>query len=329
MVSGGVGDHEGVVGEEVGGRAVEFEAFAAGEFGEGLAEAGVGAHAAADGDGGAVVFAGGAEEFGGEDIDDGGLEGGAEVRQIGLRGRAVFFEKDAHGGFESAETEIEIAGVDHAAWEFVARGIACGGESIDGDAAGVAEAEELGGFVEGLAGGVIEGSAKEAVVSEALDIEQEGVSAADDERGVGRDFFASEKRREEVAFDVVDGEEGFCGTDGQTLCQSGSDKEGGGKAGAGGGGDGVEIGKGEAGFFHGQIDDVGGAGEVVARGDFWNDAAELGVDASLTENLVRADAVEIFQDRCGGFVAGGFDGEDRGHANREASKPGFAYSFFA
>ena len=79
MVGGGVGDHEGVVGEEVGGREEEFEAVLFGLGGEGLAEGGVGADPAAHGDGAAAGLPGGFEEFGGQHIDDGGLEGGAEV----------------------------------------------------------------------------------------------------------------------------------------------------------------------------------------------------------------------------------------------------------
>ena len=47
--------------------------------GEGLAEGGVGADPAAHGDGAAAGLPGGFEEFGGQHIDDGGLEGGAEV----------------------------------------------------------------------------------------------------------------------------------------------------------------------------------------------------------------------------------------------------------
>ena len=316
MVGGGVGDHEGVVGEKIWRRKEEFEIVPFGLGGEGLAEGGVGADAAADGDGAAVGLAGGFEEFGGEDIDYGGLDGGAEVREIRFSGWAVFFEEDADRGFEAAEAEIEIARVDHAAREIVSCGIAVRSEAVDEDAAGIAEAEEFGGFVEGLAGGVVEGAAEELVFSEAFDIQKQSVTATDDECGVGWDGVAPEERREQVALDVVHGEEGFGRTKGQALGEGRSDKQGGGQARAGGGGDGIKFGKIEAGFLHGAVDDWRGAGEVVARGDLRNDAAELGMNFGLTENLVRAHLAKSCQNGGSGFVARAFNGKDRGHSGQ-------------
>ena len=189
-----------------------------------LSEGGIGADSAADGDGLVAGLAGGFEEFGGEDIDDGGLDGGAEVGEIGLRGWAVFFEEDADRGFEAAEAEIEIAGVDHAAREIEAGGVAIRSEAVDEDATGIAEAEEFGGFVEGLAGGVVEGASEELVIPEAFDIQKQSMPAANDERGMGRDGVASEERREQVALDVVHGEEGFGRAEGQAFGQRGSDE---------------------------------------------------------------------------------------------------------
>ena len=91
-----------------------------------------------------------------------------------------------------------------------------------------------------------------------------------------------------MAFHVVHGEESFCGTEREALGEGGSDKQSGGQARAGGGGNGIEFGKIEAGFLHCAVDDWRCAGEVVARGDLGNDAAELGMNFGLTENLVRA-----------------------------------------
>ena len=54
VVGGGVGDHERIVGEEAGWRKKKFETVLFGLGCEGLAEGGVGAHAAADGNGAAV-----------------------------------------------------------------------------------------------------------------------------------------------------------------------------------------------------------------------------------------------------------------------------------
>ena len=64
-------------------------------------------------------------------------------------------------------------------------GVAVGGERVDPGAAGVAEAEELGYLVEGLAGGVVDGVADVAVVPPGVAVLGEievGVAAGDDKR---------------------------------------------------------------------------------------------------------------------------------------------------
>lgn len=68
--------------------------------------------------------------------------------------------------------------------------------------------------------------------------------------------------------------------------------------------------------MHGAVDDRRGAGEVVARGDLGNHAAELGMNFRLAENFMREQAIEAGQNGGGGFVAGGFDGENGGHSGQ-------------
>ena len=68
--------------------------------------------------------------------------------------------------------------------------------------------------------------------------------------------------------------------------------------------------------MHGAVDDERGAGEVVARGDLGNHAAELGMNFRLAENFMREHAVEARENGGGGFVAGGFDGENGGHGGQ-------------
>ena len=93
-----------------------------------------------------------------------------------------------------------------------------GGEGVDPGAAGVAEAEELGDLVEGFAGGVVYRVADVAVVPAVVaarcgEIEV-GVAAGDDE---GEEWAVMGARRAgaspedgvDVAFEVVDGDEGL------------------------------------------------------------------------------------------------------------------------
>jgi hypothetical protein len=82
------------------------------------------------------------EEEVGVEIGDGGGFGGLGARQLAA---------EAEFWFELCERKRDGAGV------------AVEGEGVDPGTAGVAEAEELGDFVVGFAGGVVEGAADEGV----------------------------------------------------------------------------------------------------------------------------------------------------------------------
>lgn len=76
-----------------------------------------------------------------------------------------------------------------------------------------------------------------------------------------------------------------------------------------GGGDGVEVGGGEAGL----AEDFAGDGEEVAEmfagGEFGDDAAVFGVEGGLTGDDVGENGA-VTDEGGAGFVAGGFEGEE-------------------
>ena len=147
------------------------------------------------------------------------------------------------------------------------------GEAFDFRAAGVGEAEEAGDLVESLAGGVVDGSADDRVVADAADMDEEGVSAGNDEGEVWRRWGVGiEEGGEEVALHVIDGEEGFAGGEGEGLGHGVADEEGGGEAGATGGGEGVDLIDAEVGGGEGLLDEGMEAEGVISRGDFRDDA---------------------------------------------------------
>jgi len=80
---------------------------------------------------------------------------------------------------------VEVSfGFDMGKGEGDGAGVAVEGECIDPGAAGVAEAEELGDFVVGFAGGVVEGAADEGIVPgvfKGADEVEVGVAAGDDQ----------------------------------------------------------------------------------------------------------------------------------------------------
>ncbi len=114
-----------------------------------------------------------------------------------------------------------------------------------------------------------------------------------------------------MAFEVVDGDEGLVEAEGEGFGVGDADEEGAGEAGAVGDGDGVEVAAvGDAGSAHGGADDGDDVAEVLAGGEFGDDAAVVGVDGDLRGDDVREDFAAGADDGGGGLVAGAFDAED-------------------
>ena len=83
------------------------------------------------------------------------------------------------------------------------------GDAVDGRAARVAQTEEPGHLVEGLAGGVVDGSAEEPVSTGFANLDQQGVAAGHqqhDQRPAQVGLL--EQRGEEVGLEMVDPDQG-------------------------------------------------------------------------------------------------------------------------
>jgi len=83
---------------------------------------------------------------------------------------------------------------------------------------------------------VVPGLAQEPVIARAEDFDEHGMPAADDERDAGVDL-AAEERREEMAFEVIDGEEGLPQGHREALGRGKAYHEGGGEPGSRGRGE--------------------------------------------------------------------------------------------
>ena len=119
-----------------------------------------------------------------------------------------------------------------------------------------------------------------------------------------------------MGLEVVDGVERFVVEDGESAGGEGADEEAAEEAGGVGDGEGVDFGPVvlagggfEAGASEGLVDDGEDGFEVRAGGDFWDDAAVGFEDVDLGDDDVCEQLV-VVHDGGGGFVAGGFDGED-------------------
>ena len=218
--------------------------------------------------------------------DDGVLEAGDEVEGLRVAEREGFVRAssaaasasrraamEAHvvdldvaedGGLDAAEAEEESC-ARACCWPVrwaldlicakvkgTARGVAVRGEAVDPGAAGVAEAEELGDFVEGFAGGVVDGVADVAVVSRCRRRGRRDRGGCGRRRRPGRGagyvvgacrlrFGVLQEDGVDVAFEVVDGDERLAEAEGQGFGVGDADEQRADEAGAFGDGDGVEI----------------------------------------------------------------------------------------
>ena len=143
--------------------------------------------------------------------------------------------------------------------------------------------------------------------------DEEGMSSAGDEGDAGLDALGvADERGEEVAFEVIDGEEWFVAGEGEGFGGRGADEEGAGEAGSGGGGEGVDVGELEAGVGEDGFGDGPESGHVVAGGQFRDDAAVGLVFRDLGGDAGGEDVAVGIADGGGGFVARGFDRKDDG-----------------
>ena len=269
----------------------------------------------------------GVAEDGGFDAGEGEVEAGGRLKSRSLHCGSAFGRDDRHRCGFGRDRAFGRAVFDGREGEGDGAGVAVGGEAIDPGAAGVAEAEELGDLVEGFAGGVVDGAADVAVVPGAslpclLVSEVEvGVASGDDE---GEERSAGVFGREEggvvhedgvdVAFEVVDADEGLREGEGEGFGVGDADEEGSGETGAAGDGYGVEIFEADAGLGDGGAGDGDDVAEVLAGGELGDDAPEVGVESDLAGDHVGEGFGAVANDGGCGLVAGALDAENEAEA---------------
>ena len=115
--------------------------------------------------------------------------------------------------------------VQHGPREIEGRGIAVARFLFDFGSARIWQPEHLAHFVECLAGRIIARATKPRVMARTLDIEQERVTAGNNQRQVRRHGTAIKKRREQVALEVVDPKKRAIKRAGDTLRDSAADQQ--------------------------------------------------------------------------------------------------------
>jgi len=129
-----------------------------------------------------LVFFGGVERFFDENLGDGVLDRGAEVGELVGGSLAAFGvelgEGVEDGGFESREGEVEVVeGLGETLREGERFGVSGLRLFFNFGATGVGKAEHFSCFVEGFASGIVAGGAEVFIVTDAVNFDEEGVTA--------------------------------------------------------------------------------------------------------------------------------------------------------
>jgi poly(A) polymerase len=142
-----------------------------------------------------------------------------------------------------------------------------------------------------------------------------GVAAADDQRedrqceGVLLALAHLQQNRVDVAFEVIDGDERLAEGEGQGFGVGDADEQSAGEAGAFSDGNGVQVGELDAGAGDGFADDGDNVAQVLARGEFGDDAAVDRMHRHLRGDDVGERLRARAHDGGRGFVARAFDAE--------------------
>jgi hypothetical protein len=144
------------------------------------------------------------------------------------------------------------------------------------------------------------------------------VPARDEEEEIGKGDVVGQPRRQRMAFEVVDREEGQAARGGDALRRHHADDHAADQARPRRRRDAVEIAEPESGLLERAPDDAVDRLQMGAGRDLWHDAAVGAVFLQLGIDDVRADGARIVDDRRRGLVAARLDAENDHGAGRAA-----------
>ena len=204
--------------------------------------------------------------------------------------------------------------------------VALGGELRDDRAAGIPETQRLGHLVEGLAHRVVDRRAEHAIVAPVGHMHEQSVAP-----GHERDH---RRRREigptdlvgvQVPFQMVHHDEGDVGAPGRALGEGHAHHERAHESRCIGDSHRVQIAPAETrapqarrGNVQRLVADAADGLDVLAAGNFGNDAAEAGVEIHLGRHHVRAQHFPAVDDGGSRLVAGRLDGQNKRATHRNS-----------
>ncbi len=260
---------------------------------------------------------GGLEQFAHEDIHDGCLRTGTNVSQT-RRVRPSLgmpVEMISHGSFKSAETEVVPAVAEEGPRKGDSLGVAFPGQFVDRGTARVRQPKKLGDLVKALACRVVQRGSENPVAKFAFHVDQEGMTAAGDERNVGHErgvvrlpWLAGDPWRIQVRLMMMDPDKGPPQGERERLSDAAADQQSLRQAGTQSGRDSVNVPRGDSRVSKRPAGDFGQIPEVLARGEFGNHAAVGRVGADLGGNQQGPHGVAVNHGDAG-LVAGRLERE--------------------
>src|SRR5262249_12259251 len=249
-----------------------------------------------------------------DDVDDCLLEARAKIGDILIAERSDFFRFKAQRGLQSRERKIGILATMHWTRQSETRCIAAGSFFLDLRSARKTKAKQLGGFVEGLANGIILRRAKANVIADAANSQDLGMPPGGEEQTIWECRSVCQPRRQGMRFKVIDGNQRFVlhkrdRLRGGQAYDHAADKPG--SRGCGNSIDRIIV---AARLPHGVGDHDVERFHVGARCNLRHYPAKSSVLADLRQHNIgqnsAAAILQSFNDRGGGLVARRLDAED-------------------
>lgn len=241
-----------------------------------------------------------------------------------MPGARLYSNRAHDGGLQTAEAEVVAPG-GFGDGEAVGAGITGAGGAFNRGTARERQAEHAPDFIEGFASGIVDGAAQALIAPMRAHQQQLAVPARSYQRQK-REVRLGEIRRQPQGIDmplqVVDAQQGQAGHQRQALGEIDADQQRAHQPRSLGDGDGVKGVIAQRGLPQRFCDNGADSFGMGAGGELGEDAAILGVQVNLRGDDSAFDVVPVLDDGGGGFVAGGFDGEDCAHAGHCSAESG-------
>ena len=218
---------------------------------------------------------------------------------------------------EAGEGEMRFGRAEQGPRKRDRLGVAVAGQRFDRRPAGIGQAEQFRGLVEGFAGGIVDRRRQAAIVADPAHFEQLAMPARHQQQQIREiEIGIGEARRQRMAFEMIDRDQRLARRQRQTLAGEQADHHPANQPRTGGRGDRIDLADVDAGFVQHLADQAGQDLDMGAGGDFGDNAAVRLVRRVLADHRLGENAPVAGHQRDRAVVARGFESEDQRHGTR-------------